>query len=169
MNCLLILIQYLLKVQQPLHLSFSWWINLVGVPLWGWKNAWRIIQLCLWWMWFSKFFFHSLMLLILFYRSLLAFFPVLHVFFLIILKYCSWIHCFEFCKSHLSVRILRLWSDPKSSRCCYQNDLIHFRNASSFSFCCKYCHSHLSRLHLQVERSPVYFSFKILTLKFPLS
>ena len=69
----------------------------------------------------------------------------------------------ECCKNHLPSHILHLWGDPKSSYCCYQNYLMQFYNAYSFSFC-KCCDSHLSGLCLSVERSPVYFSFKILTL-----
>lgn len=54
-----------------------------------------------------------------------------------------------------------LWSDPEPSHCCYQNYLMHFCNAS---FCCKHCVSHLSRLHLSMERNRS-FSFILFQLQ----
>lgn len=89
------------------------------------------------------------------------FLPLLHAFSTFIPKYCPRICCLEWCKNHLLLHILCLWSDPKSLSCCSQNYLMHFYKASSFSFSCKRCASHLSGLHPS-ERSPLYFSFKTL-------
>lgn len=88
------------------------------------------------------------------------FFPLLHAFSTFIPKYCPRICCLEWCKNHLPLHILHPWSDPKALSCCSQNYLMHFCKASSFSFSCKCCASHLSGLHPS-ERSPLYFSFKI--------
>lgn len=74
-----------------------------------------------------------------------------------------WCSCLELCKNHLPLPVHICWADPKSSHW-YQNYLMHFSNAWSFSFCCKCCDSHLSGLLVSLDRRAVYFDFKMLPL-----